>query len=233
MQNAITRTSYITVTNDAPVSGDFLIAEDMGDSPPKVAYNSTRNEYLAVWQDESDQIKGQRVAGSGQLVGSTIAITGSTSGRPDVAYNPSRDEYLVVWQTFDGDYYAIQGRIVSGDGMPGSVVSVSADVGSGETNPTVAYNSKASAYLVTWDDDRNGGEDVWAQVISGTGVLVGNNQAIAQESGYEEKPARPRASGWARRLRSARPTWRGARNGWAWPIARPGTISWWAGTGIR
>ena len=95
------------------------------------------------------QIVGQRVAGSGQLLGTTIAITGSTTARPDVAYNPSRDEYLVVYQTFGGADYAIQGRIVSGDGAPGSVVSVSAEVGSSETNPTVAYNSMASAYLAS------------------------------------------------------------------------------------
>ncbi|AOW78628.1 hypothetical protein A3Q34_18365 [Colwellia sp. PAMC 20917] len=86
---------------------------------PAVAYNSSLNEYLVVWEgdddtvplvDEEIEIFGQRInAETGALVGSRIRISemgpdGDTTYRantPTVAYSSAEDEYLVCWSGDD------------------------------------------------------------------------------------------------------------------------------------
>jgi hypothetical protein len=108
-------------------SNDFRVS-DMGPdgnvnyaaSNVAIAYNSTNNEYLVVWQgdddtaplvDEEVEIFGQRLdASNGNPLGtndfriSDMGANGNTSfdaSDPSVGYNPTVNEYLVVWQGDD------------------------------------------------------------------------------------------------------------------------------------
>jgi len=84
---------------------------------PAVDYNSTRNEFIVVWQDkntpnDSWDIYGQLVTASGMPTGSVFTVVSrpdpqgfpTDQQRPAVTYNPGNlenpeeDEYLVVWQ---------------------------------------------------------------------------------------------------------------------------------------
>jgi hypothetical protein len=83
---------------------------------PAVAYNSTDNEYLVVWEADGNdgnlvadefEIRGQRIdAGSGTQVGADdfrVSFMGPDGDpaygafRPAVAYNSTANQYLVVW----------------------------------------------------------------------------------------------------------------------------------------
>jgi len=79
-----------------------------------VAYNSTDNEYLVVWQDNRRRatrkwdIYGQRVTSDGQRLGSNFRIIGKRATlccawHPAMTYSPTENEYLVVWD--DGHVY--------------------------------------------------------------------------------------------------------------------------------
>jgi cytoskeletal protein CcmA (bactofilin family) len=108
-------------------ANDFRIS-DMGPdgngsfdaASPKVAYNSTNNEYLVVWVgddnaaplvDNEDEIFGQRLnAATGAEVGANdfrISDMGPDGNaafdtfNPAVAYNSTNNEYLVVWRGED------------------------------------------------------------------------------------------------------------------------------------
>jgi uncharacterized repeat protein (TIGR01451 family) len=98
---------------------------------PAVAYNSTANEYLIVWEGDDDsgslsdgefEIFGQRVdARTGVLVGTSDfrisdmgANDGDTAfdaGQADVAYNSQNDEYLVVWEGDDDSGSLVDGEV--------------------------------------------------------------------------------------------------------------------------
>lgn len=98
-----------------------------GQHSPALAYNSTRNEYLATWVDSTSTgaVKGLRLGSDGQPIGGEIAISGQQAmpaAGSQIAYQPSQDRYLVVWSGMEG----VKGRFVSGSGQVSSdVVSVS------------------------------------------------------------------------------------------------------------
>jgi hypothetical protein len=113
-------------TNDFRISdmGDTDGDTTFGASAPAVAYNSTDNEYLVVWQgddttpgDGDTEIFGQRInAATGAEVGTNdfrISDIGTAdsgtfdAGAPAVAYNPVNNEYLVVWYGDDDGGFLI------------------------------------------------------------------------------------------------------------------------------
>jgi YD repeat-containing protein len=182
MQDVLTRTNYITATDDTPVIGDFAIETDEG-AAPATAHNTVRNEYLVVWRDAYGGISGQRVSSSGHLPGAAIVIT-NTPGvhldEPRLAYDPVNDQYLVVW-VLEGGAGALQGRLVSGSGTPGTVFTFSDPASAYNAAAAVAYNPIAQAFLVTWYGEVDAVGGVWGQVVV-NGALSGPAFSIAEES---------------------------------------------------
>lgn len=92
------------------------------DESPSVAYDASQDLYLVVWQRRfattDTDVRGQRVAADGTLVGGLIAIKtsiGILSAGPRAAGVAARDRFLVVWTESGG----IQGRSV--DAVTGSL----------------------------------------------------------------------------------------------------------------
>lgn len=118
-------TAAYPVVIDPEIGVNDFVMSDMGSGSsaylydaldPAVAYNSTNNEYLVVWEGDDNiaplvnnefEIFGQRIdAATGAAVGtndfriSDMGPNGNTNYRandPKVAYNSRDNEYLVVW----------------------------------------------------------------------------------------------------------------------------------------
>jgi hypothetical protein len=127
-------------------TNDFRLSDMGGDMlydalRPAVAYNSTLDEYLVVWEgddnvstleDEEFEIFGQRIAGAtGAEIGDLIRLSDmGPDGDPEydalnpaVVYNPTQEEYLVVWEgddntgsLMDGEFEIFSQRIVGATG---------------------------------------------------------------------------------------------------------------------
>jgi len=111
------------ISNMGPDGDDAYDASD-----PKVAYNSTDNEYLVVWRADDDtgslvnnefEIFGQLIDGAtGAEIGSDIRISdmgpdgnGSYDAvAPAVAYNATNNLYLVVWEGEDDTAPLVDGE---------------------------------------------------------------------------------------------------------------------------
>ena len=111
-----------------------------GGYTPAVAYNSTNNEYLVVWEGDDDtaplvgeetEIFGQRLDASGAAVGTNdfrISDMGPDGDPaydaygPVVAYNSTSNDYLVVWYGDDDtapsvdEEFEIYGRCLDASG---------------------------------------------------------------------------------------------------------------------
>ncbi len=129
---------------------------------PKIAYNSTSNEYLVVWEDQASlvyTIRGRRVSANGQLLGTeisfiTIIAPNTYYEYPAVAYASTSDLYLVVWhEHLVASTYNIVGRTLSGAGAldsgPLTIYQETPGTGPGIA-PQLAYNRERNEFLVTW-----------------------------------------------------------------------------------
>ncbi|MCP4589695.1 MAG: hypothetical protein GY842_03030, partial [bacterium] len=160
---------------------------DYDASYPAVAYDSTDNEYLVVWEGDDDtvplvenewEIFGQRVdAATGDEIGGDLRLSDmGPNGDSDyyagdavVAYGSTAGEYLVVWWGDDDTApllkykYAIFGQRVdaaSGVEVGSNDVRLSdmgADLDYDAHEPAVAYNNTNDEYLVVWAGDDNTG----------------------------------------------------------------------------
>jgi hypothetical protein len=107
-------------------TNDFRISDMGPDADPNykaynpyVAWNSTDNEFLVVWEGEDNtgslidneyEIYGQRISDAGAEIGGDLRLSdmGATDGnssfdasRPRVSYNATDNVYLVVWDADD------------------------------------------------------------------------------------------------------------------------------------
>ncbi len=169
---------------------------------PAVAYASTSDKYLVVWQRHvqasvSDDIEAQVLSSAGAPQGSNFSIQNGTwqysHERPDVAYNRSRNEYLVVWQWLNksANEYDIYGRLVTGNGtvLPGpfAVDASSLD----ETNPAVAAIPTVpdeGRYFVAWQSP-NLGQDIYGRRLKADGSQDGFPHWLSTGSLNDTEPS--------------------------------------------
>lgn len=128
-----------------------------------------------------------REAEAVQLLGNAVAISTAPGGEKfaAVAHNTVDNRFLVAWM--DGRDNAITGKNILGqmvnpDGtLVGGVIAISTAVGD-QSRPAVAYNSIDNTFLVIWTDKRTAATtqaDIFGQVISQDGVLIGENSPIS------------------------------------------------------
>jgi uncharacterized protein YlbG (UPF0298 family) len=149
----------ITALAAPPMSTFINIRVDaLQNRDPAVAYNSNRNEYLVVWDEEIHggeiAIYGRRVSSEGVEIGSAFPIAHNTNKQltmPDVVYNSKHDEYLVVY-TFkqSATDYDIGARQVKWNGALGFDFFVDYDL-DWDWYPAVSYNFKNDEYMVVWE----------------------------------------------------------------------------------
>ncbi|MDT7833232.1 YDG domain-containing protein, partial [Flavobacteriaceae bacterium S356] len=196
-----------TVVNQFLISSNVAGNADYDASSVKVAYNSTNNQYLVVWDSDDNtggmvndeyEIFGRIVNANGTLSGSQIRIsdaggsgtTTAAASDPDVAYNATNNEYLVVWDADDTDSGVADNlREIYGQ----RISNVGAEIGTNDfrisnstltadsdaNDPAVAWNSTNNEYLVVWDADPvNSHNDIIGQRISNVGTEIGADFVI-------------------------------------------------------
>jgi len=176
----------------APRDGNFALSATPGNAlqlHPRVA--SGENGYLAVWEDQAQDAGGdiyaQRFTAQGVMTGSTfvLAATDERQTAPAVAYNAATDTYLAVWRDMRVDSAGdIYGQILDASGtISGSAFVVSAYPWTSQFAPEVSANPAGAAFLVVWHQYAGSGNyDVYAQQVSGNGVLLDHPGTAADES---------------------------------------------------
>lgn len=192
----------IVGSNGRPIGPSFPISTAFGvQNRPNLTYDTVNNRYLAVWEDGRNSDKdvfGQVILSDGTLLGENILISGAGGDgdqeRTDVEYNPLTQQYLVVWTDFRN--HAVSGTDIlaqfvdpSGTLVGGSFL-ISAEPGD-QFRPHLAFDTADDRFLIAWTDCRNDvstctekerhGTDVFAQLVSGGGALIGSSIPIATD----------------------------------------------------
>ena len=180
------------IQNQSRIGSEFPIANISGNQrTPTVAYHPNCQEYLVVFVDDVNHIKGQRVNASTSPVkiGGPISIisvtTSYTVEEPDIISSrvTSTGEYFVVWQKHNGiNSYDIYGQQVScqGDGLLNPPVQLSneSDSTSRQLWPTVTYLQEKKQYFTVWSKNQNSegstetNFDLFARLVLTTNVTL-------------------------------------------------------------
>ena len=178
-----------------------------GGGDPRAAYDSDRDSYMVVYEDDND-IYAQPIAADGSLPSSATVVCSHAADQsyPDLEFNATTRQYLVAWQdsrnaaTTGTDVYA---RRIDQNGNPqGGSETIVSNATDAQDEPAVAYNARVNQWLVTWEDYRNrstSGLDVYGQQVLPTGALAGQgNLAIYNgpgDQGHVALAARPTQTG--------------------------------------
>lgn len=193
--------AVLDTTDIVIVSGSNLLAP----SGPAVAYSSTSDRYLVVWQATwhpsplDKDVEGQLVTSSGTLDGGNFTISDDTGSgeyreNPDVVYCRTRDEFLVAWrQRNTSSDYDIYARRVRGDGQLLNPASITiSTLGHDEEDPAVAALPIANDegdYLVAWESDTGSDTGIDAKTVhvaSNGSVTVGTLPQVVYDSSVDE-----------------------------------------------
>ena len=162
-------------------------------SRPGLAYNSSTNQFLVVWEDFraavgfGSDVYGQVVNGDGSMTGVNFSISTASDWQrdPKAAYDPVGKKYLIVWEDWrtdsDDDIYA---QLVNADGsMAGSEFTISAATND-QSNPDIVYNPSSNRFLVVFDDDRLVAYDVdiYGKLVNADGSMSGSDFPISTPS---------------------------------------------------
>jgi hypothetical protein len=156
--------------------------QDEDAAAPDIAYNSQRNEYLAVWENRfasgDKEIFGRRLAADGTPIGGAFQISGlptdeagNESRSPAVAYDFERDRYAVVYtrKFFSSRQVFIQlvsanGSLLKSDGTAGAGAVLMSSVGADATRGVL------DGLALTYRPDASGDSvpgDRWVAAYSG------------------------------------------------------------------
>ncbi|MDH4222264.1 MAG: T9SS type A sorting domain-containing protein [candidate division Zixibacteria bacterium] len=186
--------SGVSVDTNFKVNSDVTVA---GQCNPKVGMDSS-GVFVIVWEDgrfgHSD-IYAQRYSASGALLGSNFRVNDDTGDAgqyfPDIALSVS-GSLIIVWTDYrngDADIYA-QRYDFSGN-PSGDNFKVNDDTGViSQEEPAILMDSYGN-FIIVWQDYRNRDWDIYAQSYDSSGLAVGYNFRINQdtEKSFQKSPA--------------------------------------------
>ena len=187
-------------------------------SHAQVAWNSTNNEYLVIWNGMGEpedvvkkEIYGQRLKANGETLGKNFRISHTTdqgsnfhASAPEVAYNSRDNQYLVVWSGgFKKETQTeVWGRALSASGelLPANDFLIS-QLGTSRRSgsPRVVYNGDNNEYLVVFHGNALPGDttgrlnEIFAQRIDPTklGETEPNNIRVSNTVGEGSRATSP------------------------------------------
>src|SRR3990172_5104965 len=163
-----------------------------------IAFNSTADEYLVVWDQPPGAVLGniahphrvvaQRLGANAGTIGSSVVLKNGVVDGLSLAYSSGSNEYLATWDRFPGslNVYDLYAQRIHPTTMAalGSELSLTQIPKQGwQIFPYSAYDPDAEAYLVGWFHNSSTQFEAPAHVRGqfikpGTGSYIGSNFPI-------------------------------------------------------
>ena len=174
-----------------------ISCNDLKKSLPDVAGNSAENNFFVVWAavpgEESrtadNFIFGQKISAAGEALGNPVEVvkTEDMLLLPRVLYNPNKNQHLVIYCRGE-NYFNIRGIILDAAGKAVGEQFKVTDVPSNQFHYTMAFNSRRNQYFITYNDNRNGANDVFGVILDDTGKVVKEEFLISNAKGHQVNP---------------------------------------------
>jgi hypothetical protein len=183
-------------SSGTPMGTNFKVNEDtgtVGQWYPAVISDNSGN-FVITWEDErngNSDIYAQRYDSSGVLIGGNFRINDDTLAvqqlEPAIAMDGS-GSLVITWRDErNGNYDVYAQKYDSGGASVGSNFKVNDDAGtSWQGSPAIAREQQGN-FIITWDDNRDGNWDVYAQRYSSSGTPVDSNFRVNDDIGIAEQ----------------------------------------------
>ncbi|MBI5193676.1 MAG: hypothetical protein HZA08_09585 [Nitrospirae bacterium] len=147
--------------------------------PPHAVASSSQEELLGSFE-------GTLTGFDGTILGVEAVIDNSLNSEegPLVAFDGSN--YLVTYENNNGSASDIYGRFVSTSGVPSLTNFPISTSLYNKYRPAVYFNG--TNYLVVWFDYRAGTSDIYGQILSKNGSLIGPEIPITTNAGSQLRP---------------------------------------------
>jgi hypothetical protein len=145
----------------------------------------TGTEYGLVWSRQGNLFF-TRINAAGTQLGLEVQVTteGNAAWAPHLVWTGS--EYGVAWQDArDGNEEIYFARLDAGGTRIGADVRVTSDPGS-STAPRLAWTG--TEYGIAWEDDRDGNEEIYFARLDATGVKLGADTRVTDDSAISNAP---------------------------------------------
>jgi hypothetical protein len=168
---------------------EFAISENPSpEDLPDVTYNSTDQEFLAIW-NAAGYLYGQRYGADTSPIGDVITLTQAenTQYRGRVLYG--NDQYLAAWEDTRNDHYDIMGgRFNNLVELVGNEI-VLPPAYDDQNDPALAFGTQQEEWLVVWYDERHDdNDDIYGQFVTRDGSLNGEPIPICTDSAKQRYP---------------------------------------------
>jgi hypothetical protein len=191
-------------SDGSALTKDFRLSTQLGlMTKPVLAYSPLTERFLVVWGrkkfgEDRAEIIGLSVGLNGKILGEEFRVSFSDlyDQRPAIAYCPGRNRFLVTWTggpeyDFQQGVSDIYGQFIDGDGtgLQGSNFKIASD-GKNQFKSDVTCDAVNDRFLVVWEDQRQLAtqDDVYAQLISSDGAMLGGNFLVAGTRNIERRP---------------------------------------------
>ena len=170
---------------------------DTQDAPhPRIAWNSTDNEFLVAWKSPKagSVIYGQRLRPWGEKIGGRLHLsptgfdTAYNQWKIDLTYNPDDNQHLLVWADVRYGPAIYMQRLSNTGTRIGGEAPVCPGCGISQRNPAVVYNKTVKEYFVVWQELIDATVDVFGQRVSRTGTLLTTGIEIVRANGTQSLP---------------------------------------------
>jgi hypothetical protein len=181
-------------SDGSPISSNFIVYPDTGNTDqalPSITTDGTGN-FIITWNDDRNDygdIYAQCFSNDGVPIENDFKVnsdqTNTTQWVPSIAADIN-GSFIITWEDYRNGY--------SGDICSQTYISCGITVGdnylvnddagsSDQSEPSIAIDGSGN-FIVSWNDERNGDVDIYAQRYSSNGVALGNNFRVNQDQGY-------------------------------------------------
>jgi hypothetical protein len=183
-------------SSGTPQGSNFKVNDDAGIAnqwTPDIAMDDSGN-FIITWYDTRNgnyDIYAQRYYSSGNPIGSNFRVNNDVGTAnqyiPHVAIDSSGN-FVITWldyRNYPADIYA---QRYDSSGTPqGSNFKVNEDVEiTYRHSPDIAIDGPGN-FVITWDDDRNGDFEVYAQRFDSSGGAQGSNFKVSDDTGTTDQ----------------------------------------------
>ncbi|MBN2366949.1 MAG: Ig-like domain-containing protein [Calditrichaeota bacterium] len=181
-------------SDGSAIGPNFRVNDDQNSrkSSADVAMDDQGN-FIIIWCSNLN-IYAQRYSMYGQPLGKNFKVNqdfGYWSQGSAKISTDTNGNFIIAWQAWSdpvSDKYFIYAQRFTGDGMPlGNNFKVSDDTVSGRRwNPHISMDPQGN-FVITWQDERNGDWDIYAQRFTDDGSPRGPNFRVNDDPGTENQ----------------------------------------------